>query len=243
MRPLRCRNGIRPVIWARRVRERACSRSGQTIRLANKLAPCMSSARIGHTLFFLALRFESGSTNSICGAAYRGFALTVESFCFGKRTKPSALTSGPCFAAVPSTPVPWGGYAPTRHPWRNGARPASMPVAPPHDTCAQPPDARLAVAARSRHEKAKIKSKERTCVGASLLAKAFFQTLMQCLVKRLANKLAPTNPPASPAFRAQTMQQDSRRPDPPWPGESHECRCRCAAAAQRYPSRSIQPEH
>jgi len=50
-------------------------------------------------------------------------------------------------------PVPWCGYAPTRHPWRNGARPASMPVAPHHDTSTQPPDARLAVSARSLYGK------------------------------------------------------------------------------------------
>ena len=49
-----------------------------------------------------ALRFDSSGTNSIRGVAESGFALTVESFCFGKRTKPSALTSGPRFAAVPS---------------------------------------------------------------------------------------------------------------------------------------------
>ena len=99
-----------------------------------------------------ALRFDSSGTNSIRGVAESGFALTVESFCFGKRTKPSALTSGPTSSGS-FAPVPWCGYAPTRHPWRNGARPASMPVAPHHDTCAQPSDARLAVSEPSRYEK------------------------------------------------------------------------------------------
>ena len=109
--------------------------------------------------------FELGGANSICGAAESGFALTVDPILFRQnRGKPFALTSGPTSSGS-FAPVPWCGYAPTRHPWRNGARPASMPVAPPHDTCAQPPDARLAVSARSRHGKANIKSR----AGHSLL--------------------------------------------------------------------------
>ena len=56
-------------------------------------------------------------------------------------------------------PVPWWGDAPTGHPWPNGARSASMPSAPHPDTCAQPPDARLAASARTWHVKANIKSR------------------------------------------------------------------------------------
>jgi len=63
----------------------------------------MSLALINQALLILAPRFDLSGTNSICSAAYWGFALTVESILFRQnRRKPSALTSGPCFAAVPS---------------------------------------------------------------------------------------------------------------------------------------------
>jgi len=116
------------------------------------------SGNVKATILLMVIVESQGNSN-IFSAAKSGFALTVDPILFRQNGgKPFALTSGPCFAAVPSTPASWCGYAPTRHPWRNGARPASMPVAPPHDTCAQPPDARLVVSARSLHGKAKIKS-------------------------------------------------------------------------------------
>ena len=118
-------------------------------------------------------KVESSGRNNTFSVAQGGFALTVESILLRQnRRKPSALTSGPTSSGS-FAPVPWCGYAPTRHPWRNGARPASMPVAPPHDTYAQPPDARLAVSAKLRHKKRKAKSEKRKSKAEATLQRAF----------------------------------------------------------------------
>ncbi|SQF98388.1 Uncharacterised protein [Paucimonas lemoignei] len=57
-------------------------------------------------------------------------------------------------------PAPWGGHAPTGHPWPNGARSASMPSDPPHGTSTQPPDAHFASSVKLRQE-----SKKQICLA------------------------------------------------------------------------------
>jgi hypothetical protein len=54
-------------------------------------------------MIYCASNIESQGTNIIFSAAQAGFALTAEAILFRQnKRKPSALTSGPCFAEVPS---------------------------------------------------------------------------------------------------------------------------------------------
>jgi hypothetical protein len=70
-----------------------------------------------------------------------GFALTVDPLCFGKGGKPFCADVRPPLRRGALAPALWWGDAPTGHPWPNGARSASMPSAPHHNTSTQPPDA------------------------------------------------------------------------------------------------------
>ena len=93
------------------------------------------------------------------GAADSGSVLTAGSLlsrrsCFLEQTKTVALASAPAPQGF-HPPIPWCGHAPKGHPWPSGARSASMPSDPHHDTSTQPPDARLVVFMKSRHKKQK----------------------------------------------------------------------------------------
>jgi hypothetical protein len=105
------------------------------------------------TLFF-GLFWDSsiGCINGISAAAGIRFRPDGRPPLFRQRGGTILRDVSPCPAGVPSW-APWWGDAPTGHPWPNGARSASMPNAPHHNTSTQPHDACFAVSLMSPNEK------------------------------------------------------------------------------------------